>query len=136
MLAAGAFTPHEAGGVDGSLDIKPWGVSRGSSPHAMKLLDLENVRSLILRNLDVCRKEPPTLHGGQASPRVPETDIEGHYTHADASDVSRLLNLDIEELLQHTYRVQRKRHATSNVSHATSDCEQYADKYCYLSIGV
>lgn len=116
MLAAEAFKPHIIGAAVAPLDSQPWDVSRGSAPHAMKLLDLDNVRSLMLRNLDVCRKDSTTLHGGQASPRVPETDSDWQQAPADPPDVTRLLALDIEGLLQHTHRVQRKRYA-SHVCH-------------------
>jgi len=119
MLAAAAFKHHDIGAAAAPLDSQPWDVCRGSASHAMKLLDLENVRRLMLRNLDVCRKDSPPLRGGQASPRVPETDRERHQAPTDPSHVTRLLALDIEELLQHTSRVQRKRRA-SHVSHAVS----------------
>lgn len=86
--------------------------------HAMKLLDLDNVRSLMLRNLDVCRKVPSTLQDAQLLSHVPQTDSGpfcGSVGGADPSDVNQLLALDIEELVRHTYRVQRERRAATHV---------------------
>ncbi len=117
MLAAEAFKPHSIGAAVAPLDSQPWEISRGPAPHDMKLLGLENVRSLMLRNLGVSRKDSAMLRGGQASSRVPETDSDWHHAPADPSDVTRLLALDVEELLQHTYRVQWKSasHVSRNV---------------------
>ena len=50
---------------------------------------------------------------------VPETDSDpncGIAGVADPSDVNKLLALDIEELVRHTYRVQRERRTAAYVS--------------------
>lgn len=120
MLAAASPKPHGVDVVVGPLDSESWEFEalRDPTPNAMKLLDLKNVRSLMLRNLDVCRKGPPTLNDDQRLPRVPETDSDLHCGTAEvanSSDVNKLLALDIEELVRHTYRVQRERRTAGYV---------------------
>lgn len=120
MLAAASFKPHGVGVAVDHLDNESRELEAPRAPpqHTMKLLDLDNVRSLMIRNLDVSRKDPPTLNDDHVLPHVPETDGDPHYgTHgvADRSDVNRLLALDIEELVRHTYRVQRERRTAAYV---------------------
>lgn len=120
MLAAASIEPHGVGAVVGPLNSESWEFEASRSPpqHAMKLLDLDNVRNLMLRNLHVCRKAPSTLNDDHALPHVPETDSSPYYgstVEADPSDVNKLLALDIEELVRHTYRVQRERSAGAHV---------------------
>lgn len=120
MLAAASFQPHRVGEAVGPLNTESWALeaSRGTPQHAMKLLDLDSVRSLMLRNLDVCRKRRPTLSGSQVLTHVPEIDSDPYYGAAgvaDPSDVNRLLALDVEELVQHTYRLHRERRADAPV---------------------
>lgn len=114
MLATASFKPYEVGTEVDPLDNESWEfeASRGPPQHALKLLDLDNVRRLMLRNLDACRKGPSLLNDSQALPNVPETDSDPHYGTAGAansSDVNRLLALDIEELVRH---VRERRTAT------------------------
>lgn len=85
----------------------------------MKLLDPDNVRSLMLRSLDAEHSGPPSWHDNRTLPHVPETDSDFHQDATtvvvDQSDVNKLLALDIEELMQHTFRVQRQRQKASYV---------------------
>lgn len=128
MLAAEAFKLHEINAAAALLDHQAWDTYHQehappvlAQRQAMKLLDLDNVRSLLLRS--VCRKGPPSRNNHRNAPHVPDTDPD--LDHADAaataaaamdpSGVNRLLALDIEELVRHTSRLQRKRHAASHV---------------------
>lgn len=125
MLAAEAFTPREIDSTARSLDNQAWDAFYQEQPppdlaqrQAMKLLDIENVRSLLLRN--VRRKGPSSRNNHQSVPHVPETNDDLDRT-AVASvamsppGVNRLLALDIEELVRHTSRLQREHHMASCV---------------------
>ena len=125
MLAAASLELHGAGATVGPLDSESWELEATRSPpqQPRKLLDLDNVRSLMLRNLDMCRKTPSALNDGQALLQGPETDSGSYYPSAgaaDPSDVNKLLALDIEELVRHTYRVQRERRAVAHVRLASA----------------
>lgn len=137
MLAAASYRPHVVGAAVDPLDSESWGLDASRSPpqHAMKLLDLDNVRSLVLRNLDVCRKGPSTMNDDQAFPRVPETDSDPNYVTegvAGPSDVNKLLALDVEELVRHTCRVQRERRAAAYVRLESYSCVGSSRLYCVI----
>lgn len=129
MLAAEAFQPYEIDTPGASLNNQAWNTCPEHVPpglaqrQAMKLLDLENVRSLLLRS--VCRKGPPSRNGNQNVPHAPETNGLEHSAAAvamDPSGVNSLLALDVEELVRHTSRLQRERHTSSYVRYQVSGC--------------
>lgn len=125
MLAAQAFAPREIDATASSLDNQAWDAfyQEHAPPdlaqrQAMKLLDIENVRSLLLRN--VRRKGPLSRNDHESTSPVPETNDDLDRTAAAAATmgqpgVNRLLALDIEELVRHTSRLQRERHMASCV---------------------
>lgn len=89
----------------------------------MKLLHPENVRVLVLRQPGA-NSRPSLRDQMQCAPEngndlynaVPYAKVSNNLAAVDPCEVKRLLALDIEELMRHTFRVQRQRHTGPHVS--------------------
>lgn len=112
-----------------SADSKAWGHYEGrgvSAAHSMKLLDSAKIRTLILRKnveiLPTSSSRRPLEQGGaesnDAHNAVANSARKAGDVVIDPSEVRRLLALDIEELMRHTFRVQRER--SNNLAVGTS----------------
>lgn len=123
IMVAAILEPYHA--VDdpaaAHCGMQVWDMHQGDtlerSGQAMKLLDPENVRSLMHRTAGVQWKQQSILQDGQPPYRVSTADSEPHHGAAAAAsfDLHRLLALDINELMNHVHRVQRERRTASNV---------------------
>lgn len=108
------------------------GQAAPGSSQAAKLLDPENMRSLMLRSFEACPPRPSrrdqalaavvpgsehgdpriVIDGRRSAPSVLTKNSANNTIRRqpDDDDVQRLLALDINELVRHTSKVQRERH--------------------------
>lgn len=124
-MTAAAIVPYISNSGLKVTGSPQWDCHQGYTPvptETTKLLDSENVRTLMLRNNQACpnmakwHDQIRIPAGGDFSSTGPPSE-KGRVKAdvVDPSEVSMLLELDTEELMRHTFRVQRERYENSSV---------------------